>query len=313
VAKLEALFRIRLSFPLLAHAVNQAPAVIKFTDTNNLVSIEFPKPGPAPEQPALEGFDEIVLRVERECTAAEDAQARARMLYDFHVHEDAARAFWQLFEAIRAAALRLDNTVFIYPVVPTHEIGTNPLVRRCTIDWTFDGQPLVQNMGHRGLPAIQLTEEWWAEAVDRLKRNHPVPVYTRFALDATYFAEHDPTRGIIMACAAWETALRFYLAEVASKRDPAYLLASSQIRGIPNLRKFVELARGSALLQDAIDQAQGSAKETLAFYRQKLEELPGLRNKLLHKGEIEILKTNASGAAAAVLTAIDWLFGVGPP
>ncbi len=169
------------------------------------------------------------------------------------------------------------------------------------------------NMGHRGLPAIQLTEEWWAEAVDRLKRNQPVPVYTRFALDATYFAEHDPTRGIIMACSAWETALRFYLAEVASKRDPAYLLASSQIRGIPNLRKFVELARGSALLQDAIDQAQGSAKETLEFYRQKLEELPGLRNKLLHKGEIEILKTNASGAAAAVLTAIEWLFGVGPP
>src|SRR5260370_31303094 len=84
------------------------------------------------------------------------------------------------------------------------------------------------NMGHRRLPAIQLTEEWWAEAVDRLKRNQPVPVYTRFALDATYFADHDPTRGIIMACSAWETALRFYLAEVASKRDPPYLLASSQ-------------------------------------------------------------------------------------
>src|SRR6266849_10417917 len=145
MGKLEAVFKIRLSFPLLAHAVNQAPAVVKFADTNNLVSIECPKPGQAQEQPALEGFNEIVLRVERECTATEDVQARARVLYDFHVHEDAARAFWQLFEGIRAAALRLDNTVFIYPVVPTHEIGTNPLVRRCTIDWTFDGQPLVQN------------------------------------------------------------------------------------------------------------------------------------------------------------------------
>jgi hypothetical protein len=44
--QLEAVYRIRLSFPLLAHAVNQQPAVIKFADTNNLVSIEYPKPGP---------------------------------------------------------------------------------------------------------------------------------------------------------------------------------------------------------------------------------------------------------------------------
>jgi len=53
MGKLEAEFKIRLSFPLLAHAVNQPPAVVKFTDTNNSVSIEFPKSGPAPENPAL--------------------------------------------------------------------------------------------------------------------------------------------------------------------------------------------------------------------------------------------------------------------
>jgi len=313
MGKLEALFRIRLSFPLLAHAVTQEPAIVKFTDTNNSVSIEYPKPGPAPEQPALNGFDEIILRVERECTPAEEADARAMKLTGFQVDQDAARAFWQFFEAIREAALRLDNTVFMYPVVPTHDIGANPLVRQCTVDWTLDGKPLVQSMGHRGVPAIQLTDGWWTEAVDRLKRNQPVPVYTRFALDATYFAEHDPTRGIIMACAAWETALRYYLVEVASTRDPAYLLASSQIRGIPNLRKFVELARGSALFQDAIDQAQGGAKETLEYYRQKLDELPGLRNKLLHKGEIKIPETNALSAASAVLSAIEWLFDAGTP
>ncbi len=313
MSKLEALFRVRLAFPLLAHATGQESAVVKFTDTNNTVSIEFPKPGPTPEDRALSGFDEIVLRVERECTAAEDADARATKLTSFQIDQDAARAFWQFFEAIREAALRQDNTVFLYPVVPTHDIEANPLVRRCTVDWTLDGRPLVQSMGHRGMPAIQLTEGWWADAVDRLRRNQPVHVYTRFALDATYFAEHDPTRGIIMACAAWETALRYYLAEVASKRDPAYLLASSQIRGIPSLRKFVELARGSPLLQDAIDQAQGSAKETLEYYRQELEELPGLRNKLLHKGEIKIPETNARGAAAAVLSAIEWLFDAGTP
>jgi hypothetical protein len=309
MSKLEAVFRIRLSFPLLAHAVNQQPAVITFADTNNSVSIEYPKPGPAPEQPALNGFDEMVLRVSRECTAAEDADVRATKLTGFQIDQDAARAFWQFFEAIRAAALRLDNTVFMYPVVPTHDIQANPLVRRCSVDWTFDGQPLVQSMGQRGVPAIYLTDLWWSDAVDRLKRDKPVPVYTRFALDATYFAEHDPTRGIIMACAAWETALRYYLAEVASKQDPAYLLASSQIRSIPNLRKFAEVARGCALFQDAIDQTQGFERQTFEHFRQRLDELPSLRNKLLHQGKIEISETNARGSASAVLTAIEWLFG----
>jgi hypothetical protein len=156
MGKLGATFRIRLSFPLLAHAVTQEPAVIKFADTNNSVSIEYPKPGPAPEQPALDGFDEIVLRVERECTAT-PADIRTKFLSNF----------------------RMDT-------------------------------------------------------------------------DATYFAEHDPTRGIIMACAAWELALRHYLADVAAKRDPAYLVAADS-KSIPLLRKFAETAKGCALLQDTID------------------------------------------------------------
>lgn len=121
--------RIGLSFPLLAHAVTQKPAVIKFADTNNSVSIEYPRPGPAPENPALEGFDKIVFRVERECTATQ-ADIRAKFLNNFRMDTDAARAFWQFFEAIREAALCLNNTVFMYPVVPTHKIGANPLVRR---------------------------------------------------------------------------------------------------------------------------------------------------------------------------------------
>src|SRR5260370_33240383 len=147
MGKLEAVYRIRLSFPLLAHAVNQEPAVIKFADTNNTVSIEYPKPGPAPERPELEGFDDMVLRVERECTATQ-ADIRAKLLDNFRMATDAARAFWQVFEAIRQAALRLNNTVFMYPVVPTHEIAANPLVRRCMVYWTFDGPALVHGVGH---------------------------------------------------------------------------------------------------------------------------------------------------------------------
>ena len=181
-------------------------------------------------------------------------------------------------------------------------------MRLCTVDWTFDGKPIVQSMGRRGMEAIQLTDTWWTEAVERLKRNQPVPVYTRFALDATYFAERDPTRGIIMACAAWETALRYYLAEVASKRDPAYLVAADS-RSIPLLRKFAETAKGCALLQDEIDLSTGIVKEHLEYARLILNELPKLRNKLLHKGEMEVSTTNARAAASAVLAAIEWFFG----
>lgn len=136
MGKLEAVYRIRLSFPLLAHAVYQQPAVIKFADTNNSVSIEWPKSAPVPERPELEGFDEIVLRVERECTATQ-ADIRAKLVDNFQMDTDAARAFWQFFEAIREAALRLDNTVFMYPVVPTHEIADNPLVRRGRLDFRW--------------------------------------------------------------------------------------------------------------------------------------------------------------------------------
>jgi hypothetical protein len=307
MGKLEAVFRIRLSFPLLTHAVDQQPVVMKFADTNNSVSIQWPKAGPAPEQPMLDGYDVLILRVNRECTTTEDADVRSRKLTDFQIDQDAARGFWQFFEAIRAAALRQDNTVFLYPVAPTHDIVVNPLVRRCTVDWTFDGQPVAQSVAQRGVPAIQLTDAWWAEVADRLKNNRSVPVYTRFALDATYFAEHDPTRGIIMACAAWETSLRYYLADVAAKRDPAYRLASEG-RSIPLLLKFAEAARGGPLLQDAIDQSQGQEKEHLEYCRTMLRELPGLRNKLLHRGQMEVSTTNAIGAASAVLTAIDWLF-----
>jgi hypothetical protein len=99
-----------------------------------------------------------VLRVERECTATE-ADIRAKSFNNFRMDTDAARAFWQFFEAIREAALRLNNTVFMYPVVPTHEIEANPLVRRCSVDWTFNGQPLVQGMRQRGVPAIELTDK----------------------------------------------------------------------------------------------------------------------------------------------------------
>ena len=188
---------------MLSFVATKVPAVIRFSDTKNSVSIEVPKLTPPTNQPALDGFDQIVLRFERECTASEESDIRGKKLSGLNVDQDVARAFWLLFEAIREAALRRDNTVFIYPVVPTHELQANPLVRGYAAEWSFDGQPLIENQIRRGLPVIQVTDDWWIDAVGRLAQGQNVPVYTRFALDATYFAEHDPTRGIIMACAAW--------------------------------------------------------------------------------------------------------------
>ena len=149
--------------------------------------------------------------------------------------------------------------------------------------------------------------DWWTDAVNRLKEDRPVPVYIRFALDATYFAQHDPTRGIIMACAAWETALKHYLANVASKPDPAYRLASD-IRGLHHLRRFAETARGCPLFRDEINLTHGDQRELLEHYRQQMDGLPTLRNKLLHEGKPALREGAAQNAASAVLSAIEWLF-----
>jgi hypothetical protein len=66
--------------------------------------------------------------------------------------------------------------------------------------------------------AIQITDYAWKEAGRKLAAREPVPPSMSFALDAAYFAERDPLRAIIMACAAWETALRTFLVKTVSPR-----------------------------------------------------------------------------------------------
>ncbi|MGB7434417.1 MAG: DUF2779 domain-containing protein [Candidatus Acidiferrum sp.] len=107
------------------------------------------------------------------------------------------------------------------------EIAANPLVHLWRVDWTFDGQPLVQGVEQRGVPAIALIDAWWTEAVDRLKRNQPVPVDTRFALDATYFAERDPTRGILWPAAAAGRSARAFEFLATDRSDPRQAFISA--------------------------------------------------------------------------------------
>jgi hypothetical protein len=76
-------------------------------------------------------------------------------------------------------------------------------VRGRESQWIYEGKCLEQAKTGKGIPTIEITDERWRAAVERLGKGEPVPVYSRFALDAIYFAEHDPLRGIIMACVAF--------------------------------------------------------------------------------------------------------------
>lgn len=307
MGKLEVIFRIRLAYPLVRLSSGEPPAVVKFPETGNTVRIEAPQYGPPTSQPALEGFEQMVLHVERECTDEEGMNTSHDNCERFGIYRDAAVAFWQLFEAIREAALRRDNKIFTYPVVPAEDIRSNPLVRAWEFEWIYNGNSLEKTPLGRGIPAIEIKDDWWTDAVRLLSEGKHIPVYTRFALDAFYFAEHDPPRGIIMACAAWETALRYYLATVASKRDPAYEVAS-KLRGLPTLYSFAAKARGGQLFCDRIGHATGWERDSLELFRRLVNDLPTRRNKLLHEGRADTSKGETTDYALAALAAIQWLF-----
>lgn len=307
MGKLEVIFRLRLAYPLLPMYASQSPAIIQFRDTGNTVRLEPPRDVPQPAQPALEGFAQMTLRVERECTDEVGTDVSPENADRLRINHDAARAFWQLFEAIREAGLRRDNRVFMYPVVPSENIQSNPLVRGCESEWIYEGTCLERLQMSKGLWAIEITDDRWAAAVKRLAEGTLVPVYTRLALDAIYFAEHDPPRGIIMACAAWETALRYYVATVVSKRD-SRCVAASKRENIPTLEQLATRARGGPLFYDWVDKANDFERRGLEIYKQRMLELRGMRNELLHEGEAKLPAAAAMDSALAVLSAIEWLF-----
>jgi hypothetical protein len=222
---------------------------------------------------------------------------------------DAAKAFWLLAETIREYEYRGGSpggfsTVGGYPVAPAEEIQDNPLVRTCSFEWLYNGTEIYRG-SLTGIPTITITGECWKEARRRLAGRETVPPYISFALDAAYFSEGDPLRGIIMACAAWETALRHYLANVASLRDPAYLVAS-QGGNIPRLYEFAKAAKGGPLFYESVGMGSDELYER---ERESIRRLPEWRNKLLHEGRTAIPQGTAGDAVIAVLNAIDWLFG----
>ncbi len=302
---LEVSLKLGLAYPLMLMYQPIAPIVASFQDTGNIVYIHPPDRVPVTQhQASLGAFDTLRLRVRRECTGQEGQSAT---LSDFqqklHVLSDAARAFLMFFETIRECEFREHRSLAGYPVAHTDEIQNNALVRTCDLEWSYNG-------AYRGIiplgshPIIQITEKSWTQAERRLSAQERILPHVSFALDAAYFAESDPARAIIMACAAWETSLRHYLATVAAARDPAYPIASKSFN-IPKLCEFTEAARGGALFYDRY--GKGS-DEFFNRQRDSIRRLPELRNKLLHQGESAIPKGTALDTVFAVLNAVEWLF-----
>lgn len=293
MGKLEVTFRLELIYPFfIPWKIEDKPVKVYFKDSGSTVSIERPEWGPVRN-------DILVLRLERQCADEELEKGTPKPSLEMTVLKDSGRAFWQFFEAVREIEAR-DHRGAGYPVVLTDTIESNPLVRHGQVEWIYNGDS-IQKHSFGGTATIQLRPDVWTETARRLEDGFSAPAYRSFALDAVYFGiSGDPPRAIIMGCAAWETALREYLESVASKKDEAYRLAA-KLKGIHRLYAFVKAARGGPLFYDTPGQDATLEKKLM-------EELPKLRNRLLHLGEKDLPEGKALELALNVLRAIDWLF-----
>src|SRR2546425_12393973 len=229
LGKLEIVFRLGLAHPLLLPGgIPDIPVSITFPETGNKVLIEPPRPGPWPEGATGYGaFDNLVLHVERECEEKEAEHITYADIERIGINRDAAEAFWRLLETIRDIEFVRHNFVAGYPVVHAEQLQSNPLVRKSEANLSYEGKQ-ISTLPLGGVASIGIFPDSWEEAVKKLAQDEGVPSYRSYAVDAIYFATSgDPVRAVIMACAAWETALRTYLSTVAAKKSPAYKVAAT--------------------------------------------------------------------------------------
>ena len=296
---LDITIRIGLAHPLLVMHAPQSALVSSFPNTGNTVYLDPPDHMPPSEyQKNLGAFDRMTLRVRRECTEEEGRSAGFTEFQKMKILSDAARVFWLFFETVRESDFRENNTLAGYPVARAEEIQRNALVRTCEFESSYDGT-FVRSIPLSSHPAIQITENAWNEAARKLSVGEETAPHVSFALDAVYFAESDPTRAIIMACAAWEIALRCYLANVES---------DSKIRNprFPDLYRLMERARGGDLFYEYYGTGSDARWDR---ERKCVRQLSTLRNELLHTGKAAITEGAAIDTVLSVLDAIEWLSG----
>lgn len=299
MGQLEVTIRIGLAHTLLAMHAPQSPLVSTFPDTGNTVYLDPPDHMPLSKyQKNLGALDVMTLRVRREATEEEAQSATYAEFERLKILSDAARVFWLFFETVRESDYRETGMQAGYPVARAEKIQNNALVRTCELAWSYDGIFIHSIPPLSPHPAIQITERAWNEAARKLSAHEEISPHVSFALDAVYFAESDPIRAIIMAHAAWENALRSYLANV----KPTGKILHARF---PDLYRLMEAARGGDLFYEY--SGTGSDKRW-DRERECVGQLPALRNELLHTGKTAIPQGAAMDTVLAVFDAIEWLF-----
>jgi hypothetical protein len=286
MSKLEVVFRLGLAHPILLMDNTSRPATALFPETGNTVRFEVRYGARWPDE-SCGAFDMVFLRVERESDAEDRNQAHSyAKLQEWGVVRDAATVLGRVLSCLRDEDFVRKQTVNAYPAVVSDSPHSNPAVRIAEAEVFFDGEK-VTTMPLTGFPTIAVWPGAWDRVCDKLARGEDAPAHRGFLLDAYYFAiSGNPPGAVIMACVAWETALRQFLSSKGvefSKRD-----------GVHKLRGLAEKARGQRLLR---------------VHAEPLAKLTETRNKLLHEGRKDLISENVEQLIFAVDGAMIWLFG----
>jgi hypothetical protein len=284
MGKLEVVFCLGMAHPLLIMDNISRCASVHFPETGNTVHFEVREGARVSEEGA---FDTVLLVVERKCDPGdrEAAQTYAK-LKEWGVVRDAATVLGRVLAFIRDEDFLRSQVVGNYPAVVSESPQSNPAVQTARADVFLDGQT-VTTMALTGFPSIGIGPGVWDRVCERLERREDVPAHRSFLLDAYYFATSgDPLRAVVMACAAWDTALRQFLLSKGlkfSRRD-----------GVHSLRVIAETTKGTFLLRPFTD---------------ALAQLTLTRNKLLHEGKKDMATEDVVEMILAVDESIIWLFG----
>lgn len=206
-------------------------------------------------------------------------------------------ALWRLLENLRVTHAARRRSAPVYPFARANEIRNHPLVRSCTAEWSFgEGKVMAVPLG--GVPVVRIDDGEWAEVVRRTEAGTEPARHVSLALDGVFFATSgDPARGIIMACAAWEIALRTFLGDHCRV-------------GVQDLYDRAVERRGEVPFADTDDSLSVFDREGARKLLRDL--LPQWRNTILHGKDLEIPWDKAAEAALVVADAVTWLFGSPP-
>jgi hypothetical protein len=288
MSKLEVVFHLGLDYPLYLADNTNRPATAFFPETRNTACFEIQNGSRWPDEREARGaFDMVVLRIERECEPGDRDEAHSYLkLQKWGVVQDAATVLGRVLSYLRDEDFLRKQTVNAYPAVVSDRPESNPAVRIAKAEVFFDGESIT-TMPLTGFPTIGVGPGVWDRVCERLARGEDVPAHRDFLLDAYYFAiSGDPLRAVVMACSAWETALRRFLLDSGVR--------VSKRTNLVELRGRAETTKGTFLIKP---------------FTEALAKLTKTRNKLLHEGGKDLAREDVVEMILVVDEAILWLLG----